>query len=93
MSTLQNLDVHGTFGARQVSLPNPFPINSLVIQNNGGRGLNGVGRSDKSDRYRFDPKQKSRGENARPPFVEALFISEYPSAASKTGGGRWVSSS
>ena len=82
MTTVQNLDVHGTFGVRQVSLENSFPINALVIQNNGANALAEAGRADQSDRYGIDSNEKSIPEHAQAPIVEGLLFSGGPSTAS-----------
>ena len=82
MMTLQNLDVHGTFGVHKVSLKNTIYINALAINIFLFTALSVAGSSDELDRYRSDLQSKSPPENAQAPIVEGLFISGGPSAAS-----------
>ncbi len=81
MMTLQNLDVHGTFGARQVCLKKSFLINALAVELYGFVTLPKAGLRDQSDRYRFDLQSKSLPEHAQAPIAERLFISEGSSTA------------
>ncbi len=88
MTTVQNLDVHGTFGVRQVSLESSFLINALVIWSNGVNALAEAGRTDQLDRYRFDPNEESCPEHAQAPIVEGLLFSGGPSTASHMPAAR-----
>ncbi|MHA1165681.1 MAG: hypothetical protein ACTSP0_08910 [Alphaproteobacteria bacterium] len=81
MMTLQNLDVHGTFDARQVRLKYSFYINVLAIKIFIFTALTGAGSSDESDRYRSVLHSKLPPEHALPPFMAGLFISEGSSTA------------
>jgi len=81
MSTLQNLDVHGTFGVHRSKLIFSFIINALAVKLYRFVTLPKAGLRDQSDRYRFDLQSKSPTEHVQVPITERLFISEGSSAA------------
>lgn len=85
MMTLQNLDVRGTSGVHRGDIINPFQVNGLIISGNEHQRRSMPGCLDQSDRYLIDLYEYFRSEDARPPIAGALFISEGPSTASRTG--------
>lgn len=62
MITLQNLDVHGTFGVHRSKMNILLNINALAIKLYGFITLAQAGFRDQLDRYHFDLYRYSRPE-------------------------------
>ena len=74
MMTLQNLDVHGTFGVHLSKLSILFNINALAVNKIGYRDLCGIGQPYEFTCYPSDLHRYSRPEYDQASMARGLFI-------------------